>query len=106
MTVLHRILLVVVVLLVLWRLLSARGRRLEREAPGADSYSRYSPRKRRQRRDWARGGSAANGPEKLVACSECGTYVPARRALASQSGRVYCGPACREASDAARVDGN
>jgi hypothetical protein len=102
-TALHRILLVVAILLVLWRLLSARGRRLDRDAPGADSYSRFSPRKRRQRRDWA-SSAGGDGPERLVACATCGTYVPARRALTSQTGRRFCSPACRESSDA--ISGN
>lgn len=102
---LQRILLLVVALLVLWRLVSALGRRLDRDAPGADSYSRFSPRKRRRRREWAR-GEGLGSPEQLVACSECGTYVPSRRALASDSGRVFCGPACQEAARAASGHGD
>jgi hypothetical protein len=104
-TVLHRILIGVGVLLVVWRLLAARGRRLDRDSPGADSYSRFSPRKRRRRQDWASSGGAG-GPERLVACSVCGTYVPARRALTSESGGPFCGPACREAAVAASGHGD
>jgi hypothetical protein len=105
MTMLYRILLLVAVLLVVWRLLASLGRRLDRDAPGADSYSRFSPRKRRQRREWA-ASEGAGGPERLVACSVCGTFVPTRRALTSESGGPFCGPACREASEAASGHGD
>jgi hypothetical protein len=104
-TVLYRILLLVAVLLVVWRVLAALGRKLDRNSHGADSYSRFSPRKRQQRREWA-GGERPGGPERLVACSVCGTFVPARRALTSESGGPFCGPACREASKAASGDGD
>ena len=91
---LQKILFVVIVLFVVWRLLSARGRRLGTDAPGADSFSRFSPIKRRRRREWAQENNGV--PERLVACDECGTFVPAERALAHESGAVYCGPNCRE----------
>ncbi len=98
----QRILFVVIVLFVLWRLLSARGRRLGDDAPSADSYSRFSPRKRRRRRDWAR--ESNEGPERLVACAHCGTFVPAERALAESSGASYCGPSCRERGESKPPD--
>ncbi len=52
----QRILIVVVVLLVVWRLLAAIGRRLATKAPGADSFSRFSPEARRRRKQWTGGG--------------------------------------------------
>ena len=102
---LQRILLVVLVLFVVWRLLSAMGRRLGQQSPGADSYSRFSPNKRRRRREWARSGSD-DGPERLVACSHCGTLVPAGRALAATSGETFCSPECRDRSRVTAKDVN
>ena len=92
--VLQRILLVVLVLFVLWRLLVAYGRRLGRTGHGADSYSRFSPRDRRRRRDWAAGSEQR--PDELVRCGHCGTYVPSRRALGSGTGAVFCSSECRD----------
>lgn len=92
---LQRILLIILVLYALWRILSAWGRRLGKEAPGADSYSRFNPRARRQRRSSV--GGVDQSPEELVACSGCGTYVPVRRALTEGGGRFFCGEECREA---------
>lgn len=88
---LQRILIVVLVLYVVWRLLSAAGRRADRVAPGADSYSRFSPEKRRQRRQQATDA----GDERLVECSVCGTLVPAARILTAASGQVLCSDDCR-----------
>lgn len=89
--VLQRILLVILILYALWRIVTAWGRRLGREAPGADSYSRFHPDKRRQRARDHRGD-----PEQLVACSRCGTYVPARRALTAGGETFFCSPECRD----------
>lgn len=86
---LQRILIVVLVLYVVWRLLSAAGRRADRVAPGADSYSRFSPQKRRQRRE------SVKGAERLVECPVCGTLVPAPRLLTTASGRAVCSDDCR-----------
>ncbi len=83
----RRLLLVVAILYVVWRVLNAMGRRLARRSPGADAFSRFSAAGRRRR------GEA----ERLVPCSRCGTLVPASRALTDGSGRPVCGPACREA---------
>ena len=60
----QRILLVIVVLLVVWRLLAAIGRRLSTKAPGADSFSRFSPEARRRRKQWT--GSGQPSVEELV----------------------------------------
>jgi hypothetical protein len=94
--VLQRILLVILVLYALWRIVTAWGRRLGQQSPGADSYSRFHPDKRRQRP-----GVQHTEPEQLVACSVCGTYVPARRALTAGGDRVFCGPECRDLDEVA-----
>lgn len=86
----QRILLVVVVLLVVWRILATIGRHLSEKAPGADSFSRFSPEARRRRRQ-------VGGPqtmEELVECSACGTFVPSGRALTNGDSRVFCSEDC------------
>jgi len=89
----QRILIVVVVLLVLWRILASIGRRLAEKAPGADSFSRFSPEARRRRKQWPDGSQG--GVEELVECTRCGTFVPSGRALTSGEDRIYCSEACR-----------
>ena len=88
----QRILLVVIVLLVVWRILASIGRRLSEKAPGADSFSRFSPEARRRRRQ---AGSDARTMEELVECVVCGTFVPAGRALTNGDSRVFCSADCR-----------
>lgn len=92
---LQRILFFVVLLLVVWRLLAAWGRRMGQQGHGADSYSRYSPKQRRRRREWSQ-HQTRQGPEELVECSECGTLVPSGKALLTGTERVFCGPNCRD----------
>jgi hypothetical protein len=94
----QRILLVIVVLLVVWRILAAIGRRLSEKAPGADSFSRFSPEARRRRRQWTGSGP---GVEELVECIVCGTFVPAGRALSDGDSRVFCSEDCRHRTQAA-----
>lgn len=94
--VLQRILLAILVLYVVWRLVTAWGRRLAHRSPGADSYSRFRPDKRRQRTD-----VRAAEPEQLVPCARCGTYVPARRALTAGGSEVFCSPECRDVREVA-----
>jgi len=99
----QRILLVVVVLLVVWRVLSAIGRRQVGMAPGADSFSRYSPEARRRRRQ---ASGAQGGAEELVECPVCGTFIPAGRALPSGDGSHFCSETCRRAgADGLHDDG-
>jgi hypothetical protein len=93
---LQRILLIVVILLVIWRIVAAWGKRLVRDGMGADSYSRFSPFERRRRRNWSQ--RTTTDPEELVACSSCGTYVPTRRALTSGADGHYCSEECRDAA--------
>jgi hypothetical protein len=88
----QRILLVVVVLLIVWRILASIGRRLSEKAPGADSFSRFSPEARR-RRQQARG--EARTMEELVECIACGTFVPAGRSLTDGDSRAFCSEDCR-----------
>ena len=90
MVLLTRVLVAVAVLYLTWRLLGGWGRRLQRHAPGADSFSRFSYHRReriRQRSDRGEG-------EDLIACEACGTMVPASRALTWEA-RVCCSEACR-----------
>lgn len=95
----QRILIVVVVLVIAWRILAAIGRRLTEKSPGADSFSRFSPQARRRRQQWTDGSKG--GVEELVECASCGTFVPAGRALTSGKERVFCSEACRrQATDA------
>jgi hypothetical protein len=94
--VLQRILLIILVLYALWRIVTAWGRRIGRDSPGADSYSRFHPDKRRQRTRGQQGD-----PEQLVACSRCGTYVPAPRALTAGGDHVFCSPECRDLNEVA-----
>jgi ribosomal protein L32 len=88
----QRILLVVVVLLIVWRILASIGRHLSERAPGADSFSRFSPEARRRRRQ-AEGDQRTM--EELVECAACGTFVPAGRALTDGDSRVFCSEDCR-----------
>ena len=89
----QRILLVVVVLLVVWRILASIGRRLSEKAPGADSFSRFSPEARRRRRQAA---GDARTMEELVECIGCGTFVPTGRTLTDGDSRVFCSEDCRQ----------
>jgi len=98
----QRILLVVAVLLLVWRVLAAIGKRLIERAPGADSFSRYAPEARRRRRQWS--GQATGAVEELVECAGCGTFVPAGRALGGADGRSFCSDDCRERAAGGAVD--
>ncbi len=89
-----RIVVLVLALFVLWRALSAFGKRASSRGLGADSYSRFSPEQRRRRAEQRSGV-----PEDLLECASCGTFVPQRRALVAGDGRVFCSPECREVCD-------
>jgi hypothetical protein len=101
--VLQRLLLVVLILFVVWKILVAWGRRLMRSAPGAASFSRFQRIDRSQRR--RRSGAAASKPEELAACAGCGTYVPAGRMVVTEDGRRFCGEECRAAYRRPTADG-
>jgi hypothetical protein len=94
----QRILIIVVVLLVVWRILASIGRRLSEKSPGADSFSRFSPEARRRRRQWSDGG--ARKVEELVECTVCGTFVPVGRSLSDGDNRVFCSENCRHGGTA------
>ena len=98
----QRILIVVVVLLVMWRILASIGRRLAERAPGADSFSRFSPEARRRRKQWSQGSRGR--VEELVECSRCGTFVPSGRVLTSGEDRAFCSEECRLRDSAASND--
>jgi hypothetical protein len=101
--VLQRIVLIVVVLTVVWRIAAAVGRRRRDRGFGADSYSRFSPLRRRRRRELS---SRLDGEraDHLVTCHGCGTSIPARSALRSGSGELFCGTACRDRAKATEAD--
>ncbi len=89
---LQRIVFVVLALFVLWRLLTAHGRRIHGATGGADRFSRYGRRGRdRFRQD------EIEPREDLVACAACGTLVPTTRVRTTSDGRPACSDACREA---------
>jgi len=90
----QRILLVVVVLLVVWRILATIGRRMSEKSPGADSFSRFSPEARRRRTQWS--GDGRETVDELVECVSCGTFVPTGRALSRGDDRVFCSEFCRQ----------
>jgi len=90
----QRILFIVLVLFVVWRLLGALGKRVASSGLGADSYSRFAPRQRRRRKEQSR-ENADRHPEELVPCLGCGTFVPTGRILGDGEGRVFCSDACR-----------
>ena len=90
----QRIIIIVAVLYILWRVLAALGRRSVAEGKGAEDFSRFSGRSRVRRRD-ARERQTTN--VELIACAQCGTLIPADRALASGEGVVCCSRPCVDA---------
>lgn len=97
-----RIVLIVLALFVLWRLLSAIGRRLSNDGHGADSYSSFSPQARRRRRAASGSDSGRIAPETLVQCASCATFVPRGRAVSAGDGAVACSEECRRALEPGR----
>ena len=89
-----RIVFFVLALFVLWRLLSAIGKRGSSTGLGADSYSRFHPRQRRRRMDLD-DAPPTGRPEELFRCVQCGTYVPDGRALTGEGDDVFCSESCR-----------
>jgi hypothetical protein len=93
----QRILLLVIVLFLVWRVLATVGRRLSREAAGADDFSRFSARRRDRRRRMEKTGDTSE--EELVECAGCDTYFPATRVVISRDGRRFCSETCRGAAE-------
>lgn len=79
----QRILIVVMVLYVIWRVATIIGRRVQRSARGADDFSRF------------RGREGQEQAEALVECAGCGTMLPYSRSLPGPAGS-YCSAECRE----------
>ncbi len=101
---LQRIALVVAVLYVVWRIISAYGRKLGRTADGADRFSRFS---RRGRDRWTPPLDAEPEPrrEDLVECAACGTMIPASRTRLTADCRRVCSDVCGKAAGAVGGDG-
>ncbi|MCU0303791.1 MAG: hypothetical protein MUC56_07030 [Thermoanaerobaculales bacterium] len=89
-----RIVVLVLALFVLWRVVSALGRRSASRGLGADSYSRFHPRQRR-RRSAEGGGLGASDQEELVECTQCGAYVPRMTATVGGAGGETRCASCR-----------
>ncbi len=87
----RRLLVFVLVLYLVWRVLNIVGRSLERRSREMAERGFGG----RGRRDGTEGASRPE--ERLVACSRCGTLVPASRALTSGGG-PFCSESCREES--------
>lgn len=90
----QRIIIIVAVLYVLWRVLGAMGRRTAASGRGAEDFSRFNVRSKDRRRA-AKERQAAN--VELIACARCQTLVPADRALSLSSGVVCCSRQCADA---------
>ena len=87
----QRIVVIVAVLYVLWRVLTALGRRVSAAGKGSEDFSRFSVRSRDRRKE-AKQRQTAN--VELIACANCGTFVPGDRALTAGKGVVCCSPQC------------
>ena len=90
----QRIIIIVAVLYLLWRVLAAMGRRTVESGKGAEDFSRFNARSRDRRRA-AKERKAAN--VELIACQHCGTFVPSDRALKSSEDVVCCSQKCEMA---------
>lgn len=90
----QRIIIIVAVLYVLWRLLAAIGRRTVESGKGAEDFSRFNARSRDRRRA-TKERQATN--VDLIACGHCETLVPSDRALKSSEGVVCCSRECEVA---------
>ena len=82
----------VILLWVTWRVLSTLGTRRARDTAGAESFSRFSAR----RRDlpWRRQPSQPSDVA-LVACARCALHVPASSTV-ERDGHTYCSDACAD----------
>jgi len=87
----QRIIIIVAVLYVLWRVLTAMGRRSAASGRGAEDFSRFNVRSKDRRRA-AKERQAGN--VELIACAHCQTLVPADRAVSLPSGVVCCSRQC------------
>ena len=99
----QRIALIVLVLFILWRLLTAVGKRLVRDSAGAEDFSRFSARRRDRRDRFRPKGGTRN--DELVECAGCASWVPSSRASRARDGSAYCSETCK-ADHAARGTGS
>jgi hypothetical protein len=97
----QRILILVAVLYIAWRLLSAWGKRIAGPGRGADEFSRFS--RRRSRRGADTDADESSGAE-LLQCEGCGTCVPENNVVTSPGGGVFCSHRCSLAADDAEKD--
>ncbi len=86
----RRLLIFITVLYVIWRVLIIIGSKLQKRAVASNPFG-----------DFFRHGSTGGkdheaGGEPLVACSYCGTLLPASRALHGPHGAVFCSESCRQ----------
>lgn len=80
----ERLLLIVVVLYVVWRVLHSQGRHLLRTSRGADDFSRFSRDPRRQFEEGAVEG------DRLMVCDRCGVVVSEAAAATGDGGERLC----------------
>ena len=99
----HRILIFVTALFIIWKLVAAFGKRSSKESSGADDFSRFSAKQRDHRRRMK--NAAQQAQQELVECAECSTFVPAGRVLRNGDGPSYCSERCRSAGTS-RPDGD
>jgi len=99
-----RIVFFVLALFVIWRVLSAVGKRRASSGLGADAYSRFNPRQRRRRKNLDDVRRQAS-PEELLQCAGCGVFVPKGRAVLGEGSDVFYCQECRDGKrDARRVE--
>ncbi len=89
----RRLLIVIAFLYVVWRVLGIIGKRVRRETAGADTFSRFSARRK---------NCSLEGDEPLVACASCGIHVPSSRTVRGTSGS-YCSTECRQLAENAHA---
>lgn len=97
----QRIIIIVAVLYVLWRVLAAMGRRTAASGKGAEDFSRFNARSRDRRRA-AKERQAEN--VELIACAHCGTFIPTDRTLTSGEGVMCCSRDCADLLGAESVE--
>jgi glutathione S-transferase len=84
----QRLLILVVVLYVVWRVLYVRGRRLARARVAREE--EYLSRLWAHGRDWSAGERPTLADDELVTCGRCGISVPSRRLQSHADGRRLC----------------
>ncbi len=85
----RRLLIIIAALYVVWRVLGIIGKRVRRATAGADSFSRFSARRKSR---------SLEGDEPLVPCARCGIHVPSSRTVRGGSGS-YCSTECRQLAE-------